>query len=200
MNGQEQISADAIIVIDKKSKTLFEMATKLKNNLSALNKWSFGLWGIKEYNDSAQALSSFQKFIFLGENEISQLNKSSIDWKYNWKNLHYGWKGSVSMLYVSEQAYTEKEMKEFIELCKKQEIEIKKLPKGSSSSDTKYAVLAGTAYVLLPWFLKIPLAIKSIQLAKEVSDESRNLTDAQYSYLINEFILNGITEFLKEEE
>jgi hypothetical protein len=188
---------DVVIVVDKKSKILLELATKLKNILGASKeiKVEVGIWGLKEYEDNEPTISSSQRFIFLGENDISRLNKSSIDWKYAWKNhLYYGWIGSVAMLYVSEQAYTKAEMTEFKELIKKQKIEIKKLPEGSSSDDTGSVILGTTAMLVLPWFITIPLAIWA---GTKVSEESENLLIAQYTYLVNEFILNGAIDWLK---
>jgi hypothetical protein len=140
-------------------------------------------------------MSSEQRIIFLGENVISSLNKSSINWKYVWKNLHYGWIGSIAMIYVSEGAYTKTEMEEFKQLLKEQNVKSKKLPEGSSSDDMGYSILGAIALIVLPIWIKIPLSFWS---ASEVIGESKNLRSAQYSYLINEFLLNGINNYLKE--
>jgi hypothetical protein len=185
-----------VIVVDRKTEILLELATKLKNMLGASKKCEVAIWGLKEYKDNEPTLTSSQRIIFLGKNDISRLNISSINWKYKWKNhLYYGWIGRIAMLYASEQSYTKTEIKEFKEMLKKQNVEIRKLPEGSSSGDTSSSILGVIALIVLPWWIKISLLIWA---GNEVSSESKNLLMAQYSYLVNEFMLNGIDGYLKE--
>jgi hypothetical protein len=183
------MAEQVVIVVDKNSKTLLETAIKLKNIVGASKKCETALWGLKEYKDNEPTLTSSQKIIFFGENEISRLNISSINWKYVWKNLHYGWIGYVAMLYVSELSYSKIEMSEFKELCKKQNVEIKRMPEGSSSGDGGLIALGIIGFLLFPW-LAIPALISS-------NEESNNLLTTQYSFLVNQFIMDGVDEYLK---
>ena len=185
-----------VIVVDKKAKIFLELAAKFKNVLDASKKCEITILGLNEYKDIEPTLSPSQKIIFLGENDISCLNKNSINWKYEWKNhLYFGWNGPAAMLYASGQSYTKAEIKEFKEMLKKRNIEIKKLPEGSSSGNKGSVILGAVALIVLPFWITIPF---SIWVGKKISSESKNLLTAQYSYLFNEFVLNGIDDYLKE--
>lgn len=188
-----------VIVADEKSTLYTELGTELKNRLGASRKCEAILWGLQQYRDNKATSLSSQNFIFIGENDASRPNVSSINWKYKWNNLYYGWVGSIAMIDVEYQSYTKAQMNEFKNLCKRQEIEITKL---SATSDDG-PVLPGfdnvangiasvltviLAPVLLPF--AVPWAIAS------VLKDDKALLKAQYSFLINEFLLHAVDEYL----
>jgi hypothetical protein len=106
-----------IIVADKKGKAEMEAATKLQNMISKWGKCTAVLWDVKQYKGNADKISSAQKLIFVGLNEISARNLASIHWRCDELGMRYGWCGNSALLQVVPQTFRSVEWMELKELC-----------------------------------------------------------------------------------
>jgi hypothetical protein len=181
------------IVVDKNAKVETEIATKLRNILNATGKCNSVLWGLKEYRDNEPILHSKQKVIFLGINEISRRNESSISqWKFQWNNLRYGWIGNIAVITMTEHKnYSDDEFKIFKSMCEKHKIEVSNETLAEKLFDT--STLDGLVTTIIAHTVLSPIAL--INHAISAYDEAINSRDSQYTFLVNEFILSGFSEY-----
>jgi len=202
-----------IVVSSEKEK---EHGQILKNILSASGIYEAVLWTVKQYTENEPNLTSSKKIIFIGENDVSKRNISSINWKFEAPNMKYGWFGSVAMLTVGDKILSNAELKNFKEMCEEQTDNLKKGTEGISSSIAKIIGMASLLPLLAPIsIIAWPIAIAAIKavplmimaapmvftykIATKLIDEIKKLPEQkkeQYSYLINRFVLNDIDNYI----
>ena len=164
----------------------------LKNILSASGKYTAALWTTADYTHNEPQLSSTQKVIFIGENDVSKRNFASIEWKFEAPNMKYGWIGSVAVLTVGNTLLSELEWKDFIQMFTTQTVTIK-------SGKFKGGIAAAAAAVLFGvglWWLSLPIPIiVGVVRNKKLARQRKG----QYDYLIRQFVLNDIDSFLENK-
>jgi hypothetical protein len=185
--------AEQIIIVVNSDKEK-EYGQILKNIISASGVYEAALWTTKHYTDNEPTVTSSQKVIFIGENDVSKRNLSSIDWKFESPNMKYGWIGSVALLTVGNTLLTKEELKNFKQICETQTNDVKK---GNIGVAGGIAVRIGATALfgllspigLIALTTSIVLGINNAQkLAKQRKE--------QYSYLINHFILKNIDNYM----
>jgi GTP-sensing pleiotropic transcriptional regulator CodY len=180
-----------IIVADEKSKDYTEIGTNFKNVLGASKKCETVLWGLKQYNDNKATITSSQKIIFIGENDASRHNISSIKWKYNRLNMRYGWIGSVAMLQVMDNSLSKDELETFKKMCNEQKNEVEKLAKSNIAGNVVVGI--ATAIVAGAIGLAIFAVVKIVSSATKAKIE---LLKKEYNYLITEFLIRDLVSFM----
>jgi GTP-sensing pleiotropic transcriptional regulator CodY len=180
-----------IIVADEKSKLYTEVGTNLKNILGASKKCETVLWGLKQYNDNKATITSSQKIIFIGENDASRHNISSIEWKYKKLNMRYGWIGSVAMIQVLDNSLSKDELDIFKKMCNEQKNEVQKLAKSNIAGNVAVGIAA--AIVTGAIGLAVFAVIKIVTSATKAKSE---LLKKEYNYLITEFLVKDLVSFI----
>ena len=185
-----ELRPDIIIVVDKKAEVEFELATKLKNLIGATGKYRAVLWGLKEYSDNEPKLTSSQKIIFLGINSVSRRNESSIaQWKFQWNNLRYGWIGNTAIITMTEHKnYSDAEFKKFQAMCESHKMKV--------SNETIADVMLGSLEGKIAAAIVLPITL--INLGISAVGEAYQSRENQYTFLVNEFMLNGFSEYLNQ--
>jgi hypothetical protein len=108
---------DVIIIADEKNKAEMEAATTLRNKIGEWGKCSAVLWTVRQYKDNEQQIGSEQNVVFVGLNEISSRNVSSMHWKCYELGMRYGRCGSVRMIQVVPQSFDTVTWAKFKLLC-----------------------------------------------------------------------------------
>jgi len=178
-----------IVVADAKNAIEYEAATRLKNLLAEIGRFEVALWDVSSYKQNQPTLKSSQRVVFIGENDASRPNISSINWKDERLNMRYGWIGTVAMLQILPRTLDKGELEVFTGLCKQQSKEVK-------AAKATGAVVGGIAAVVLLGAIGLGI-FGGFLLVKKLLNDKNKLLKKQYNFLIGEFILYGIDNFIK---
>ena len=76
------------------------------------------VWLEKHYLDNMSTISSNEHVLFIGENQTSKNEISSMDVKFDKFGMKYGWLGKRGMMLVSEVISQPEMYDEFVEYCR----------------------------------------------------------------------------------
>ena len=76
------------------------------------------VWLEKDYLANMATLTSEQHVLFIGENQSSKNEISSMDIKFEKYGMKYGWLGKRGMMIISKTIDNPEDYNEFIELCR----------------------------------------------------------------------------------
>ena len=76
------------------------------------------VWLEKDYLANRATITSNQHILFIGENQASKNEISSMNLKFDKYGMKYGWLGKRGMMLVSEVISQPETYNEFIELCR----------------------------------------------------------------------------------
>ena len=174
------------------------------------------VWLEKDYLANRATITSNQHILFIGENQASKNEISSMNLKFDKYGMKYGWLGKRGMMLVSEVISQPETYNEFIELCRnyKTEFELiefkKSLPEQaidaavgamgdipnviSNVGNTLFSFLVGSAPAIAAD------AINAVAEATKwitTTDDQRKITDQQFRALTLILYMDGLSEFLE---
>ena len=174
-----------VIVIVVKSDKEKEYGQILKNIMTEYNICEVLIYTTKQYTDNEPQIASSQKVIFIGENDVSKRNLSTIKWKFEALNMKYGWIGSVALLTVGNTLLTKKEAKDFKDMCETLKNDVKT---GNISSSIKGTTLLSK----FGWIFAGGIILKLVSDKQKLNKQKQE----QYRYLINRFVLKDIDNYI----
>jgi hypothetical protein len=183
------------VVIVAESKTEKEIGQTLKNLIGKMGKYKAVLWDTKNYRNNEPTFSSSQKIIFIGGNEFSTRNFSSVEWKYEKFNMRYGWVGAVAVIHVLDKKLSKEELAIFKKLRSEQRTEMEKLSKSNVAGTI--AIAAGLAITGGLILLSIGAIVK---LIVDNASAKTKLQKEQYSYLATDFFVKNLDSFMGESQ
>lgn len=174
------------------------------------------VWLEKDYLANRATITSNQHILFIGENQASKNEISSMNLKFDKYGMKYGWLGKRGMMLVSEVISQPETYNEFIELCRnyKTEFELiefkKSLPEQaidaavgamgdipnviSNVGNTLFSFLVGSAPAIAAD------AVNAVAEATKwitTTDDQRKITDQQFRALTLILYMDGLSEFLE---
>ncbi|MFM9318763.1 hypothetical protein [Streptococcus sp. ST16] len=174
------------------------------------------VWLEKDYLANRATITSNQHILFIGENQASKNEISSMNVKFDKYGMKYGWLGKRGMMLVSEVISQPETYNEFIELCRnyKTEFELiefkKSLPEQaidaavgamgdipnviSNVGNTLFSFLVGSAPAIAAD------AVNAVAEATKwitTTDDQRKITDQQFRALTLILYMDGLSEFLE---
>ena len=174
------------------------------------------VWLEKDYLANRATITSNQHILFIGENQASKNEISSMNLKFDKYGMKYGWLGKRGMMLVSEVISQPETYNEFIELCRnyKTEFELiefkKSLPEQaidaavgamgdipnviSNVGNTLFSFLVGSAPAIAAD------AVNAVAEATKwitTTEEQRKITDQQFRALTLILYMDGLSEFLE---
>ena len=174
------------------------------------------VWLEKDYLANRATITSNQHILFIGENQASKNEISSMNVKFDKYGMKYGWLGKRGMMLVSEVISQPETYNEFIELCRnyKTEFELiefkKSLPEQaidaavgamgdipnviSNVGNTLFSFLVGSAPAIAAD------AVNAVAEATKwitTTDDQRKITDQQFRALTIILYMDGLSEFLE---
>jgi hypothetical protein len=191
---------ESIIIVVKSDKEK-EYGQHLKNILSKTNTYEANLLTAKQFTDNEPQLSSSQKVIFIGENDVSKRNLSSIEWKFSAPNMKYGWIGSVALLTVGNTLLTIEDANDFNDMCEtlKNDVKTRNI-KGTSILSAAFIVVPIVGLIIapfyLPLFLLTGLGAGALKFANDIQKELKKQRKEQYKYLLSRFVLKDIDNYI----
>ena len=161
-----------IIVCDKKTE---QYANYLRQLISA-NDDNFGMveaavWLEKDYLANKATVSSSEHVLFVGDNNASKSESSSMIVKYEKYGMKYGWLGKRAMMKVEDAMLSYDDYDEFFMYCQGYKLQFEKI-----------AINAPTS--------KFQDCKQKVQFRRKVSDQ-------QYRALVKIFYLDGLRIFLE---
>ena len=174
------------------------------------------VWLEQNYLDNMSTISSNEHVLFIGENQASKNEISSMHVKFDKYGMKYGWLGKRGMMIISKTIDNPEDYNEFIELCRnyKTEFELiefkKSLPEHaidaavgamgdipnviSNVGNTLFSFLVGSAPAIAAD------AVNAIAEATKwitTTEEQRKITDQQFRALTLILYMDGLSEFLE---
>ena len=175
------------------------------------------VWLEKDYLANRATITSNQHILFIGENQASKNEISSMNVKFDKYGMKYGWLGKRGMMLVSEVISQPETYDEFVEFCRnyKTEFELiefkKSLPEQaidaaigamgdipnviSNVGNTLFSFLVGSAPAIAAD------AVNAVAEATKwitTTDDQRKITDQQFRALTLILYMDGLSEFLEE--
>lgn len=207
-----------IIVYDKKKETE-KFADWLKAEVSKNDNVETAKWSEKQYQDNEPTLSSNEYIVFMGNTKVGKnISQSpSFEIKYNQINMKYGWLGKQAVLFIdSKYKYDEDKVNQFINLYNKafeNEIKETKTTDSTKKGIAKIADKVDKTIKNVPVAGKVAAVVVGVPLFGTVAavasgtylvgdalknhfDQTKLNADAK-KLLLQEFIKNGLKEFLK---
>lgn len=188
------------------------------NNIVGTKDGSIGVavWLEKDYLANMATITSDQHVLFIGENQASKNEISSMNVKFDSFGMKYGWLGKRGMMIVSKTIDNPEEYNEFIELCRNyktefEPIELKKsLPEQaidaavgamgdipnviSNVGNTVFSFLVGSAPAIVADTVN---AVAEATKWITTTDDQRKITDQQFRALTLILYMDGLSEFLE---
>ncbi|WP_049536537.1 MULTISPECIES: hypothetical protein [Streptococcus] len=188
------------------------------NNIVGTKDGSIGVavWLEKDYLANMATITSDQHVLFIGENQASKNEISSMNVKFDSFGMKYGWLGKRGMMIVSKTIDNPEEYNEFIELCRNyktefEPIEFKKsLPEQaidaavgamgdipnviSNVGNTVFSFLVGSAPAIVADTVN---AVAEATKWITTTDDQRKITDQQFRALTLILYMDGLSEFLE---
>ena len=170
------------------------------------------VWLEKHYLDNMSTISSNEHVLFIGENQASKNEISSMNVKFDKYGMKYGWLGKRGMMIVSEVISQPETYNEFIELCRnyKTEFEFKKsLPEQEIDAAVGVMgdvpdIMMNVGNTLLSFLGPVPaIAADAVNAVAEATkwitttEDQRKITDQQYRALTLILYMDGLSDFLE---
>ena len=173
------------------------------------------VWLEKHYLDNMSTISSNEHVLFIGENQASKNEISSMNVKFDKYGMKYGWLGKRGMMIVSEVISQPETYNEFIELCRNYKTEFefiefkKSLPEQALDAAVSAMgdipdIMLNVGNTLLSFLGPVPaIASDAVNAVAEATkwitttDDQRKITDQQFRALTLILYMDGLSEFLE---
>lgn len=173
------------------------------------------VWLEKHYLDNMSTISSNEHVLFIGENQASKNEISSMNVKFDKYGMKYGWLGKRGMMLISKTIDNPEDYNEFIELCRnyKTEFELIEFKKSLPEQAIDAAVSAmgdipdimlNVGNTLLSFLGPVPaIAADAVNAVAEATkwitttEDQRKITDQQFRALTLILYMDGLSEFLE---
>ena len=173
------------------------------------------VWLEKHYLDNMSTISSNEHVLFIGENQASKNEISSMNIKFDKYGMKYGWLGKRGMMLISKTIDNPEDYNEFIELCRnyKTEFELIEFKKSLPEQAIDVAVSAmgdipdimlNVGNTLLSFLGPVPaIAADAVNAVAEATkwitttDDQRKINDQQFRALTLILYMDGLSEFLE---
>ena len=173
------------------------------------------VWLEKHYLDNMSTISSNEHVLFIGENQASKNEISSMNIKFDKYGMKYGWLGKRGMMLISKTIDNPEDYNEFIELCRnyKTEFELIEFKKSLPEQALDAAVgvmgdvpdiMMNVGNTLLSFLGPVPaIAADAVNAVAEATkwittpEDQRKITDQQYRALTLILYMDGLSDFLE---
>ena len=173
------------------------------------------VWLEKHYLDNMSTISSNEHVLFIGENQASKNEISSMTVKFDQFGMKYGWLGKRGMMIVSKTIDNPEDYNEFIELCRNYKTEFefiefkKSLPEQALDAAVSAMgdipdIMLNVGNTLLSFLGPVPaIASDAVNAVAEATkwitttDDQRKITDQQFRALTLILYMDGLSEFLE---
>ena len=173
------------------------------------------VWLEKHYLDNMSTISSNEHVLFIGENQASKNEISSMNIKFDKYGMKYGWLGKRGMMLISKTIDNPEDYNEFIELCRnyKTEFELIEFKKSLPEQAIDAAVSAmgdipdimlNVGNTLLSFLGPVPaIAADAVNAVAEATkwitttDDQRKINDQQFRALTLILYMDGLSEFFE---
>lgn len=177
-----------IIVHDKKSS---DFAQQLNALISTIPECQSRVLDEDHWKDNRSIVSSEQHVLYMGNISDGNAIRPIMRWKYEKKNMKYGWIGTKCILSVDSCSFKAEDAAEIKKMLEEQNKTIEERRKNLPVSIAKYAV-AQVAFGLIG----VGITAVTSYLINNHKD-AKDLMTAQYEYLLTRFITeNDLVEFL----
>lgn len=158
------------------------------------------VWSEKEYLSNAAQISSEQYILFVGNSKNMKDKRIHMVKKFDKYGMQYGWLGKQAVLFV-DKVVDMNEYNNFINFAKSNQTDIKKL---IEIKETKVIELnnkeqKGIKKIISPVKL-LPSLVENLSIQSSnifsTLTNNKNIEKQEYSCLILEFYLNGLSIFL----
>lgn len=168
------------------------------------------VWLEKHYLDNMSTISSSEHVLFIGENQTSKNEISSMDVKFDKFGMKYGWLGKRGMMLVSEVISQPEMYDEFVEYCRGYKSDFEKIEFSKSIPEqafdavndavggNKAALIAGGALLgfLTPGITLATGAVLGVTQFLTGTNKEK-VMDQQYRGLTAILYMDGLSEFLE---
>lgn len=173
------------------------------------------VWLEKHYLDNMSTISSNEHVLFIGENQASKNEISSMTVKFDQSGMKYGWLGKRGMMIISNTIDNPEDYNEFIELCRNYKTEFefiefkKSLPEQALDAAVSAMgdipdIMLNVGNTLLSFLGPVPaIATDAVNAVAEATkwitttDDQRKITDQQFRALTLILYMDGLSEFLE---
>ena len=173
------------------------------------------VWLEKHYLDNMSTISSHEHVLFIGENQASKNEISSMTVKFDQFGMKYGWLGKRGMMIISKTIDNPEDYNEFIELCRNYKTEFefiefkKSLPEQALDAAVSAMgdipdIMLSVGNTLLSFLGPVPaIASDAVNAVAEATkwitttDDQRKITDQQFRALTLILYMDGLSEFLE---
>ena len=173
------------------------------------------VWLEKHYLDNMSTISSNEHVLFIGENQASKSEISSMTVKFDKFGMKYGWLGKRGMMIISKTIDNPEDYNEFIELCRNYKTEFefiefkKSLPEQALDAAVSAMgdipdIMLNVGNTLLSFLGPVPaIASDAVNAVAEATkwitttDDQRKITDQQFRALTLILYMDGLSEFLE---
>ena len=173
------------------------------------------VWLEKHYLDNMSTISSNEHVLFIGENQASKNEISSMTVKFDKYGMKYGWLGKRGMMIIAKTIDNPEDYNEFIELCRNYKTEFefiefkKSLPEQALDAAVSAMgdipdIMLNVGNTLLSFLGPVPaIASDAVNAVAEATkwitttDDQRKITDQQFRALTLILYMDGLSEFLE---
>ena len=173
------------------------------------------VWLEKHYLDNMSTISSNEHVLFIGENQASKNEISSMTVKFDQFGMKYGWLGKRGMMIIAKTIDNPEDYNEFIELCRNYKTEFefiefkKSLPEQALDAAVSAMgdipdIMLNVGNTLLSFLGPVPaIASDAVNAVAEATkwitttDDQRKITDQQFRALTLILYMGGLSEFLE---
>ena len=168
------------------------------------------VWLEKDYKANMATISSNEHVLFIGENDVSKKEISSMSVKFNKFGMKYGWLGKQGMMIVSEVISQRDTNDKFIEYCRGYKTYFEKIefskPITEQAFDAVNDVVGGNKAALIAGGALLGFLAPGITLATGAvlgvtqfltGTDKEKVMDQQYRGLTAILYMDGLSEFLE---
>ena len=173
------------------------------------------VWLEKHYLDNMSTISSNEHVLFIGENQASKNEISSMTVKFDQFGMKYGWLVKRGMMIIAKTIDNPEDYNEFIELCRNYKTEFefiefkKSLPEQALDAAVSAMgdipdIMLNVGNTLLSFLGPVPaIASDAVNAVAEATkwitttDDQRKITDQQFRALTLILYMDGLSEFLE---
>lgn len=168
------------------------------------------VWLEKDYKANMATISSNEHVLFIGENDVSKKEISSMSVKFNKFGMKYGWLGKRGMMIVSEVISQRDTYDKFIEYCLGYNTDFEKIefskPITEQAFDAVNDVVGGNKAALIAGGALLGFLAPGITLATGAvlgvtqfltGTDKEKVMDQQYRGLTAILYMDGLSEFLE---
>ena len=173
------------------------------------------VWLEQNYLDNMSTISSNEHVLFIGENQASKNEISSMHVKFDKYGMKYGWLGKRGMMIIAKTIDNPEDYNEFIELCRNYKTEFefiefkKSLPEQALDAAVSAMgdipdIMLNVGNTLLSFLGPVPaIASDAVNAVAEATkwitttDDQRKITDQQFRALTLILYMDGLSEFLE---